>query len=99
MPDLLIAKFNAYDISLPPLKLVHNYLQKRKQRTKNGIAYSLWEEIISGFPQGSILGPLLFNILLCDLFLSTESNYFTNYADDTILYVIGNDAEEVVSAL
>ena len=45
------------------------------------------------------MGPLLFNIFLCDLLLSTESNYFTNYADDTIPYVIGNEAEEVVSEL
>ena len=69
--DLLIAKLNAYGLSLPALKLVHSYLRKHKHRTKNGIAYSLWEDIVSGFPQGSILGPLLFNILLCDLFLST----------------------------
>ena len=97
--DLLIAKLNAYVLSLPALKLVHNYLQNRKQRTKNGTAYSLWEEIFSGVPQGSILGPLLFNIFLCDLFLTIEGNYFTNYADDTTPYVIGNNAEEVVSEL
>ena len=89
--DLLIAKLNAYGLSLPALKLVHNYLQNRKQRTKNGTAYSLWEEIFSGVPQGSILGPLLFNMFLCDLFLTIEGNYFTNYADDTTPYVIGKN--------
>ena len=85
--DLLITKLNAY--GLPALKLAHNYLQNRKQRTKNGTACSLWEEIFSGVPQGSILVPLLFNIFLCDLFLTIEGNYFTNYADDTTPYVIG----------
>ena len=97
--DLLIAKLNAYGLSLSPSKLVNSYLQKRKQRTKNSIAYSLWEEIVSGVPQGSILGPLLFNIFLCDLFLSTESNYYRSYANDTTPYVIGNDSGEVVSEL
>ena len=97
--DMLIAKLNAYGLSLPALKLVHNYLQNRKQRTKNGSVYSLWEEIFSGVPQGSILGPLLFNTFLCDLFLTIKGNYFTNYADDTTPYVIGNNAEEVVYEL
>ena len=45
------------------------------------------------------MGPLLFNIFLCDLFLTIEGNYFTNYAHDTTPYVIGNNAEEVVSEL
>ena len=49
--------------------------------------------------QESILVPCLFIIFLCDLFLSTESNYFTNYGDDTTPYVIGNDAEVVVFQL
>ena len=45
------------------------------------------------------MGPLLFNILLRNLFLTIEGNYFTNYADNTTPYVIGNNAEEVVSKL
>ena len=45
------------------------------------------------------MGPLLFNIFLRNLFLTIEGNYFTNYADDTTPYVIGNNAEEVVSEL
>ena len=97
--DLLIAKLNAYDLSLTVFKIGHNYLQNRKQRTKNGTAYSLREEIFSGVPQGLIMDPLLFNMFLCDLFLTIEGNYFTNYADDTTPYVVGNNAEEVVSEL
>ena len=52
--DLLIAKLNAYGLSLSAMKLVHSCLQNRKRRTKIGSSYSLWEEIVSGFPQGSI---------------------------------------------
>ena len=72
--DLLIAKLNAYGLSLPALKLITDYLQNRKQRTKIGLTDSDWEDIISGVPEGSIFAPLLFDIFLRDLFLEDENN-------------------------
>ena len=94
--DLLIAKLNAYGLSLPALKLITNYLQNGKQRAKIGSIYSDWEDIISGVPQGSIRGPLLFHIFLRDLFLEDENNYFPNYADDTTPYSAGSTTTEVL---
>ena len=81
--DLIVAKLNAYGLYLPALKMIQDYLQNQKQRTKIGSSYSSWEDITSGVPPGSILGPLLFNILLCDLFHGCQNNYFANYADET----------------
>ena len=60
--ELLTAKLNVYGFSLTALKLIHNYLSSRKQRTKINSTYSSLLEIIFGIPQGSILGSLLFNI-------------------------------------
>ena len=54
---------------------------------------------MSGVPQGSILGLLLFNIFLCDLFMEQEDCCFTNYADDTTPYVVANNTAEVIENL
>ena len=67
--DLIIAKLNSYGFSLSAAKPMQSYLCNRKQRTKINTAYSSWKEILCGVPQGSNLGTLLFNILICDLFL------------------------------
>ena len=97
--DLLIAKLNAYEFSIAALRLVQNYLSNRKQRTKINSDFSSWEEILFGVPQGSILGPLLFNIFLCDLFFIMNEIDFASYADDNTPYVVGNNIEDVIIKL
>ena len=65
--DLFIAKLEAYGFQIDALKLIYDYLLNRKQRVKINETFSSWKDIEFGVPQGSILGPLLFNIHLCDL--------------------------------
>ena len=67
--DLLMAKLNAYGIDNVWLLLISDHLSHLKQRTKIGSSFSSWHDIIRGFPQGSLLGPLLFDVLINDLFL------------------------------
>ena len=81
------------------LRLINDYLSKRKQRTKVGESFSTWRELIYGVPQGSILGPLLFNIYINDLFLFSEDFPIANYADDCSPYELRPSIDHVIVKL
>ena len=97
--DLIVAKLHAYGFSIDSLKLINSYLTERKQRVKINDEFSSWLDIVVGVPQWPILGPLLFNIFLFDMFLFCNDIYFASYADNNTPYCIGKTPEEVISQL
>ena len=84
--NLLIAKLSAYDFDQESLEFIRSYLKDRKQRTKVGSFYSIWNLIKLFVPLGSILGPLLFNIFIHDIFYFISDIDIANYADDNTPY-------------
>ena len=93
--DLLIAKLEAYRLDVGSLNFLLDYLSLRKHRTKVGSSYSKWSEICRGIPQGSILGPLLFNIFINDIFFFVEKSEICNFADDNTVYSCGKDLPKI----
>ena len=71
---------------IKPMKLIQQQLSNKKQRVKVGNVHSSWKEIFYGISQVFLLGPIFFNIFLCDLFYFLEGVAVASYADDTTPY-------------
>ena len=88
MHDLLIAKLQAYGFDNDSLYFICNYLLDCEQRIKLKSSFSTWSKIEDGIPQGSILGPLLFNKNTLSMFFEQKNVNFAAYADDNTLFFV-----------
>ena len=89
--DFLLAKLKAYGVNSRSCMLLKDYLHGRMQQVKVGDTSSDWQEVRRGVPQGSVLGPMFFNIFINDLFLQIKTVQLNMYADDGQLYTADTD--------
>ena len=88
-----------YGLDMSSLNLFQNYLSNRKQRTIVDPFFSSWKDISSGVPQGSILGRLLFNVFMREMFLILKTVYNTGYVDDNTPLKVGDNVKDVMPSL
>ena len=102
--ELLIAKLGVYGFNNESLKLIQPKLTNMWQRTKTNERFSKWIKLLQCVPQVSVLGFLLFNIYIYNIYLNDLfflSNYteICNFADDTIFFARGKDLGSLVNRL
>ena len=83
--NIFLSKLKFYGLSDDAIRLLKNYLSDREQYVQLENIKSQLHGISRGIPQGSVMGPLLFNILINDLNAATKKIDLIMYADDTIL--------------
>ena len=82
--ELFIAKLDAYGFDENTIRLVYSYLKNRKQSVKIKGSLSALKRVLSSAPQGCVLGPILFNIFINDLFYFTIKDNLHNFVEDTV---------------
>ena len=97
--DLLFGKLNAYGFDRYSRNVFQSYLSNRYQRTKINKSFTSWSKTVCGVLQGSVLGPLLFNTYMNDLFYMTELTDVCNFADDTTFHARDSCLEDLVNRL
>ena len=97
--DLLVAKLHAYGFGPSSFKMTYSYFTSRKQHFKINSTYNSWLDVKSGVPQGSVLGPLLFNIFINDIFYAIEASEICKFVDDNMIYALSHNAESKIAKL
>ena len=92
---LPIAKLSAYGVDFNSCKLLVNYLYNRHQRVKLGDVRSGCSTVIKGVPQGSIIGPLLFNVFINDISFLDCDCHICNYADDNCISYSSDEIADI----
>ena len=97
--DLLIAKLHAYGFNEISLVFIYSHLKWRRQSVRINNFYSNYQSILPGAPQGSVLGPVLFNFYVNDLVHFIKEAFLVHYTDDNTLTYFSNCLPQLIDVL
>ena len=89
----------AYDFVPHDLLIAEWLLTFSETKQKIGSSYTDWANVTRGIPKGSILGPLLFNNFINNIFLFIEKSDICKFADDNTLFSCGNNLSVILKSL
>ena len=81
--NILLHKLKSLGINGKTLRWIQSFLEDRVQRVVVNGQLSTPSQVISGVPQGSVLGPLLFLVLIGDIDENIVNSLIASFADDT----------------
>ena len=96
---MLTTRLMAYDSDSNSVTFMKKYLTNRLQRGKINNSFSEWEKVLNSVLQLPILGPLLFNIFLDNIFLSLRKCHLVNYANGSTLYTSDKSISNIMNSL
>lgn len=96
--EILLQKLHKYGIRGVSHALMQSYMSNREQCVVHNGYQSSFRKILCGVPQGSVLGPVLFNVYVNDVISINKQAEFMLYADDTSLFISNADATRLFSA-
>ena len=99
IPKLHVAKLHAYDISLSAATFIYSYLKRRRQNVKIHDLFSSFQTLLSGVLQGSVMGPMLFNIFFSGLLVVLKKSQLYNFADDNTISAEASSTEDLLKIL
>ncbi len=79
--NILLRKLSSMDVPQAIINWIANFLTEREQRVKLGPCTSGWQKRNGGVPQGTVLGPILFLVMINDLLSEWQDRW--KYVDDT----------------